>query len=79
MLVEGMPHRSILRTSGVSISTVKTRLVDAGNACAKYHNLAISNVEVSRRRPGNCALTFGSMAETARKDSIKSKNHESLD
>ena len=52
MLAEGMPHRSIERTSGDSISTVKSRLVDAGNARAKYHNKAILNVEVSRRRPG---------------------------
>ena len=52
MLVEGMPHRSIEPTSGISISTFKKRQAYSGNPCARFHNKAFCNVEVSRRRPG---------------------------
>ena len=38
MLVEGSSMRSISRITGVSINTVSKLLVDAGRACAAYHD-----------------------------------------
>ncbi len=48
LLVEGSSMRSVARITGVSINTVAKLLVDAGNACADYHNNAVRNVR-SRR------------------------------
>ena len=48
MLVEGMSMRSISRTVRVSINTVSKLLVDAGHACAAYHDEAVRNVKSSR-------------------------------
>ena len=48
MLVEGSLMRSISRLTGVSINTVTKLLVDAGNACADYHDQVVRNVP-SRR------------------------------
>lgn len=48
MLVEGMSMRSISRTVGVSINTVTKLLVDAGEACAAYHDQAVRNVGAQR-------------------------------
>jgi IS1 family transposase len=44
MLVEGMSMRAISRTVGVSINTVSKLLVEAGEACAAYHDEAVRNV-----------------------------------
>ena len=79
MLIEGMPHRSIERTLGVSISTAKTRLVDAGNAGAKYHNKAIRNAEVSRRRPGIAPSLPDPWWKLHEKTPSNLKNHGALD
>ncbi|MDE2755302.1 MAG: IS1 family transposase [Acidobacteriota bacterium] len=51
MLVEGSSLRSISRVVGVSINTVSKLLVDAGKACAQYHNehvrkVAAKNIQV---------------------------------
>lgn len=48
MLVEGMSMRAISRTVGVSINTVTKLLVDAGEACAAYHDETVRNVAVKR-------------------------------
>lgn len=48
MLVEGVSMRSISRIAGVSINTVAKLLVDAGEACAEYHDLAVQNVTASK-------------------------------
>lgn len=48
MLVEGMSMRSISRTVGVSINTVTKLLVDAGEACAAYHDETVHNVSAKR-------------------------------
>ena len=48
MLVEGMSMRSISRTVGVSINTVTKLLVDAGHACAAYHDETVRNVKSHR-------------------------------
>ncbi|MEO3414599.1 IS1 family transposase [Roseovarius sp. CAU 1744] len=48
MMVEGMSMRAISRTVGCSINTVTKLLVDAGNACAAYHDEHVRNVKVSR-------------------------------
>ena len=48
MLVEGAPMRSIGRTVDVSINTVKKMLIDAGEACAEYHDQTVHAVH-SRR------------------------------
>ena len=48
MLVEGSSMRSISRTVDVSINTVKKMLIDAGEACAEYHDQTVHAVH-SRR------------------------------
>ena len=48
MLVEGMSMRSISRTVGVSINTVSKLLVQAGEACAAYHDEAVRDVEARK-------------------------------
>lgn len=47
MLIEGMSMRSISRTVGVSINTVTKLLIEAGEACADYHNDNVRNVTAS--------------------------------
>ena len=44
MLCEGSSMRSISRVTGVSINTVSKLLVDAGEACAAYHDATVRNV-----------------------------------
>ncbi len=48
MLVEGMSMRAVSRTTGVSINTVSKLLVDAGEACAKYHDKHVREVKAAR-------------------------------
>ena len=48
MLVEGMSMRSISRTVGVSINTVSKLLIEAGEACAAYHDETVRNVDATR-------------------------------
>ena len=48
MLVEGMSMRSISRVTGASINTVTKLLVNAGNACAEYHDTHVKNVKSKR-------------------------------
>ena len=49
MLVEGMSMRAISRTIGVSINTVTKMLVDAGEACAAYHDEHVRGIRGRRR------------------------------
>ncbi|NQV58972.1 MAG: DDE-type integrase/transposase/recombinase [Alphaproteobacteria bacterium] len=48
MLVEGSSMRSISRVVGVSINTVTKLLVEAGEACAAYHNDTVRGVQAAR-------------------------------
>ena len=48
MIVEGSSMRSISRVVGVSINTVTKLLVDAGLACAAYHDRQVRNVWAKR-------------------------------
>ena len=48
MMVEGNSMRSISRVVGVSINTVTKLLIEAGEACAKYHNNNVRNVQTTR-------------------------------
>jgi IS1 family transposase len=48
MLCEGSSMRSISRVTGVSINTVTKLLLDAGRACAEFHDEAVHNVKVQR-------------------------------
>ncbi|MEM0991027.1 MAG: IS1 family transposase [Pseudomonadota bacterium] len=48
MLVEGMSMRSISRTVGVSINTVTKLMIEAGEACAAYHDDAVRDVKASK-------------------------------
>lgn len=48
MLCEGSSMRSISRVVGVSINTVTKMLVDAGEACAAYHNETVRDVKASK-------------------------------
>lgn len=44
MLCEGSSMRSISRVAGVSINTISKLLVDAGDACAAFHDETVRNV-----------------------------------
>lgn len=44
LLVEGSSLRSVSRTVDVSINTVKKLLIDAGTACADFHDKSVRNV-----------------------------------
>src|SRR6056297_2708134 len=48
MLIEGMSMRAVSRTVGVSINTVTKMLVEAGEACAAYHDETVRNVNAQR-------------------------------
>lgn len=48
MLVEGSSMRSISRVVGVSINTVTKLLVEAGEACAAYHDETVRSVKAKR-------------------------------
>jgi len=48
MMVEGSSMRSISRVVGCSINTVTKILVEAGEACAVYHDETVRNVTASR-------------------------------
>lgn len=48
MLVEGMSMRAVSRIADVSINTVTKLLVDAGTACAKYHDEHVREVNAAR-------------------------------
>ena len=48
MLCEGSSMRSIARTADVSINTVSKLLVDAGKACAAFHDEKVRGVTASR-------------------------------
>ena len=48
MLCEGSSMRSISRIAGVSINTVTKLLVDAGMACAAFHDATVRNVPAER-------------------------------
>ena len=48
MLCEGMSIRAITRLTGASKNTVAKLLVDAGKACAAYHDATVRNVKSAR-------------------------------
>lgn len=48
LLVEGSSMRSISRTVCVSINTVTNLLVEAGEACAAYHDETVREVTARR-------------------------------
>jgi len=48
MLIEGNSMRATSRLAKVSINTVTKLLVEAGEACAAYHNDTVRNVKVQR-------------------------------
>ncbi len=47
MLVEGSSMRSVSRVVSVSMNTVVKLLVDAGEACTKFHDEHVREVQVS--------------------------------
>ena len=48
MLVEGMSMRAVSRLEEVSINTVSKLMVEAGEACAAYHDEAVRDVQASK-------------------------------
>lgn len=48
MLCEGMSIRAITRLTGASKNTVAKLLIDAGKACAAYHDANVRNVNATR-------------------------------
>ncbi len=49
MLCEGSSMRSISRVADVSINTVAKLLVDAGKACAAFHDAKVRGVKARAR------------------------------
>jgi len=47
MLCEGMSMRSVSRVVGCSINSVLKLLVDAGQACAFYHDEHVRGIEAA--------------------------------
>ena len=45
LLLEGSSMRSVERITGASINTIKKLLIDAGEACAKFHDETVRAVE----------------------------------
>ena len=48
LLLEGVSMRSISRITGASINTITKLLVDAGKACAEYHDETVRDVRTKR-------------------------------
>jgi len=48
MLCEGQSIRGVTRIMGVSKNTVSKLLIDAGRACAEYHDKAVRNIKARR-------------------------------
>jgi IS1 family transposase len=48
LLCEGMSIRAITRLTGASKNTVAKLLIDAGKACADYHDINVRNVKAAR-------------------------------
>src|SRR5229473_4244506 len=48
MLCEGSSMRAITRVTGVSLNTVTKLLIDAGKACAAYHDRHVRGVKATR-------------------------------
>ena len=48
LLVEGMSLRAISRATDASINTISNLLVDAGEACAAYHDETVRRVRAKR-------------------------------
>src|SRR5712675_2894264 len=48
MLCEGSSMRSVSRITGVSINTVSKLLIDAGHACAAFHDLTVRGITAQR-------------------------------
>ena len=48
LLIEGMSMRAASRVADVSINTVYKLMVDAGKACAAYHDETVRDVQASR-------------------------------
>jgi IS1 family transposase len=48
LLCEGMSIRAITRLTGASKNTVAKLLIDAGKACAAYHDINVRDVKASR-------------------------------
>ena len=48
LLLEGMSMRAVSRSEGVSINTVTKLLLNAGEACAQYHDAAVRDVPSKR-------------------------------
>jgi transposase-like protein len=52
MLVEGISMRAVSSTVGISINSVTKILVEAGEACAAYHDDTVRNVNARRVQCG---------------------------
>ena len=48
LLCEGMSIRAITRLTGANKNTVAKLLIDAGKACAAYHDANVRDVKASR-------------------------------
>ena len=67
MMVEGMSVRAITRLTGVSKNTVAKLLVDAGRACAAFHDQAVRNVASKRIQVDEIWSFVGMKEKTAKR------------
>jgi lambda repressor-like predicted transcriptional regulator len=79
MLVEGASMRSVSRITGVSINTVSKLLIDAGNACAEYHDNTVRDVAAKRVQCDEIwSLSFASrsfLASRQKRRQVNSPKH----
>ena len=67
LLVEGVSLRSISRITGASINTITKLLVEAGQACAKYHDETVRNVRSKRVQADEIwSFTYAKQANVTR-------------
>ena len=67
LLVEGVSMRAISRITGASINTITKLLVDAGHACAEYHDKHVRDVRAKRVQADEIwAFTYAKQANVAK-------------
>ena len=67
MLVEGMSMRATSRVAEISINTVAKLMIEAGEACAAYHDESVRNVEARKVQCDEIWAFFYAEASTPRK------------
>ncbi len=75
MLVEGSSMRSISRVVDVSINTVTKLLIDAGNACAAFHDTNVRGIKAKRVQCDEIWAFCGSKEKNVAKENKGTLGH----